>query len=193
MATIDEKVDALIRGLKTLLDRTNPVNRRPASSNFFSPKGGQLQFAVGSPRWSAPEERDGVLVSHVAKEGAVFIEGAPPDPTTEGRLDWKNKKIVFALSDKDIAAIIDGIETLAVDRGGNLVNLTHTTGPENAEIVKYFKIKPGTADRNGNPTYLMELADTATKNRVSVFVGRPELTRLRLLLTGAICHTLGWT
>lgn len=192
--SLENKVDALIRGVKLVLDKvgTKQVFRRPASTNFFSPKGGQLQFAVGSPRWSPPEEKDGVLVSYVAKEGAVFIEAAPPDEKNEGKLDWKNRKIVFALSDKDIAAIVDGIITRAQDKNGNLVNLTHTTGPDGSEVVKYFKIKVGNPRPDGTPTFLMELADVSTKTKVSVFVGFQELTRLRLLLESAIGTVLGW-
>ena len=189
------KIDALIRGVKLVLDKLGDrrqVFRRPSSTNFFAPKGGQLQFAVGRPRWSTPEEKDGVLVSYVVKEGAVFIEAAPPDEKNEGKLDWKNRKIVFALSDKDIAAVVDGIVTRTQDRGGNLVNLTHTTGPEGAEVVKYFKIKAGNPRQDGSPTFLMELADASTKTKVSVFVGNPELTRLRLLLESAIGTVLGW-
>lgn len=194
--TTEEKLDALIRGVTKVLEKVdlskNKIVRRPSPTNFYSPKGGQLQFAVGSPRWGAPEDKDGVQVSYIDKEGAVFIEGAPPNPEDPGKLDWKNRKIVFALSDKDIAVIVDALETNVLDRGGNLVNLTHTTGPENAPIVKYFKIKPGTANQDGRPTFLMELADQSSKNKVSVFVGRADITRLKLVLSNSISKILGW-
>jgi hypothetical protein len=194
--TSEEKLDALIRGVTKVLEKVDQgkskIIRRPASTNFYSPRGGQLQFAVGSPRWGAPEDKDGLLVSYIDKEGAVFIEAAPPNPEDPGKLDWKNKKIVFALSDKDIAVIVDALETGALDKGGNLVNLTHTTGPENAPIVKYFKIKPGTPAPDGRPTFLMEVADQSAKNKVSVFVGRADITRLKLVLAGSINKVLGW-
>lgn len=194
--TADEKLDALIRGLTRVLERLDQgkekVVHRPSSTNFYSPKGGQLQFAVGSPRWGAPEDKDGIPVSYIQKEGAVFIEAAPPNPEDPGKLDWRNRKIVFALSDKDIASIVDALETGVLDKSGNLVNLTHTTGPDNAPIVKYFKIKPGTAGPDGKPTFLLEVADQSTKNRVSVFVGRADITRLKLLLTSSIGKILGW-
>jgi hypothetical protein len=194
--TVEEKVDALIRGVTKVLDKMDAprqkVVRRPSPTNFYSPKGGQLQFAVGSPRWGAPEDKDGVQVSYIEKEGAVFIEAAPPNAQDPGKLDWKNKKIVFALSDKDIATIVDALETNTVDKNGNLVNLTHTTGPENAPVVKYFKIKPGTPSPDGRPTYLMEVADQSTKNKVSVFVGRQDITRLKLVLSNSIMKILGW-
>lgn len=193
--TTEEKIDALIRGVTRVLQAVEPAKskivRRPASTNFYSKSGGQLQFAVGSPRWGAPEDKDGLQVSYIDKEGAVFIEAAPPNPEDPGKLDWKNRKIVFALSDKDIAAIVDALESGEVDNRGDLVNLTHTTGPENAPIVKYFKIKPG-APFNGKPTWLLEVSDQSARNKVSVFVGRADITRLRLVLAGAINKVLGW-
>jgi hypothetical protein len=193
--TVEEKVDALIRGVTRVLqavENTKPkIVRRPASTNFYSKSGGQLQFAVGSPRWGAPEDKDGLQVSYIDKEGAVFIEAAPPNPKDPGKLDWKDKKIVFALSDKDIATIVDALESGEVDNRGDLVNLTHTTGPENAPIVKYFKIRPG-APFNGKPTWLLEVSDQSAKNKVSVFVGRADITRLRLVLANSINKVLGW-
>jgi len=193
--TIEEKVDALIRGVGKVLNavsNSNSVSYRPASTNFYSPKGGQLQFAVGVPTWKEPELKNGQLISYVEKEGAVFIEAAPPDPNTEGKLDWKGKKIVFALGDKDIAAIVNALTTGRVDKNGNLVNITHTTGSEDSPIVKYFKIRPGKDSPTGEPTYGMEVADMSTKNKVSVFVGAVDLTRLRLLLASAMPRILGW-
>lgn len=192
---IDEKVSALIRGVKKVLDRidsiesSNQGSRRPASTDFYSPKGGQLQFAVGSPRWRSTTDDQGVTVTRIEKEGAVFVEGAPPDPANEGKLDWKNKKIVFALSDKDIGPIVAalGKETV-VDSTGLMVSLVHTVG----EVTKSFKIRVGTNDRAGNPTYLLELADNSTKNKVSIFVSTADVVRLRLLLESAIPQVLGW-
>lgn len=187
--TIEERLDYLLKGLRYIAGQLDgletKVSRRPSSTNFYSPKGGQIQFAVGSPRWSTPEESgDGRLISRVIKDGALFIEAAPPDPAREGFLDWANRKIIFALSEKDIGACYHAITKREPDRNGCLVNLTHKTGED---VVKYFKIKPGQSG-----TFLLELADATTKTRVSVFINEQDMARLELVMLSSFSHVLGW-
>lgn len=188
MATTDEKIDRLMNGVAKVIKLLEKPAYRPASTNFYSPTMGQLQFAVGSPTWKAPEDKNGQKVSYVAKEGAVFIEAAPPDKTREGKLDWENKKIVFALSDKDVATIVYALERNKVDKNGNLVNITHTNG----DVVKYFKIRPGQPNKDGDMTYGLEVQDMSTKNKVGAYVLGPDLMRLKILLEHAMTKILGW-
>ena len=152
---------------------------------FYTPRGGQIQVRLGGPNWENKGD-----VSSVERNGALFLEGAPPDPKKEGFLDWSNQKVIFAMSDKDIAAILFGLTTIGVKQ----ISAVHAN--EDKTIVKTFGIKQGDKpDREGNPTYLLSLSsaekDEARIN-VNVFVSAADLYRLKLVLANAIPYMLGW-
>ena len=160
---------------------------RPASANFFSKTGGQFQFVVGSPTWKNPEDSNGKSISWVYKQGAVFVEAAPPDPNNPGRLDWKNKKIVLALSDKDIGEILYGIRVNKPSNSGELVKIFHSN--DDRTVVKTFKILQGRDE-----TWALSLHAKApgVDTKVHVYIKGPDLMRLTTLLQSALPVVLGW-
>jgi len=160
---------------------------RPASANFFSKTGGQFQFAVGSPTWKPPETTDGRKISWVQKNGAVFVEAAPPDPSNPGKLDWKNNKVVLALSDKDIGDILYAIRLNKPTPDGELVKIFHSN--DDKTIVKTFRIAKGTKD-----TYRLALSlkRPSKSTNVAVYVSGADIMRLVTLLESALPMVLGW-
>jgi len=171
------------------------VKFRPATADFFSKSGGQFQFSVGAPQWREPEAHGQGEVSWVDKSGAVFVEAAAPDPNNPGRLNWKEGKVVLALSDKDIGQILYGIRTRQSAEDGELVKIVHSNADRS--VVKTFLIKKGQPG-----TYLLAISQNKTSessgmdltNRinVSVYISGPDLLRLTSLLEAALPVVLGW-
>ena len=163
------------------------VQYRPASANFFSKTGGQFQFAVGSPTWKPPESTDGKSIAWVKKNGAVFVEAAPPDPSNPGKLDWRNNKVVLALSDKDIGDLLYAIKKNKPDNDGVLAKIFHSN--EDRSIVKTFRIAKGNGD-----TYKLSLTlkSPSKSTSVNVYVTASDIMRLVTLLQSALPMVLGW-
>ena len=162
----------------------NDITYRPATADFFSKTGGQFQFSVKSPSWRDPEDHGTSQVSWVNKSGAVFIEAAAPDPSNPGRLNWKNGKIILALSDKDISQILYGVRTKQGSE--ELVKILHTNADRT--VTKTFSIKSG---REG--TWQLSLMQTGqTRMSVNVYINGPDLLRLTSLLEDALPKVLGW-
>lgn len=193
LETIDSKVNRLGFAIKRLNDLTvSKIQTRYSTTNLFSDKGGQIQFGLIAPRYEFVEVEDRT-VKQVVRDGAVLIEGAAPDPERPGFLDWKNKKITFSLGDKDIGDILYALEKGAVNKNGELVALFHKNVKDGGETSKTFKIKPGQTNSQGQMTYLVELYNSTDKNKVSVFVGGPDLMRIKVALQAAFPIILGWT
>ena len=181
---------------KVILNQVNNSPRikyRPATADFFSKSGGQFQFSVGGPNWREPEVHGADQTSWVEKSGAVFVEAASPDPDNPGRLNWKNGKIVLALSDKDIGQILYGIR--ANQSKDELVKILHTNADKS--VIKTFLVKkgqPGTylLSLSQNKTHNSSGVDLANRINVSVYISAPDLLRLTSLLEAALPTVLGW-
>lgn len=184
-ATIEEKI---LKGLVKIYERVQPISYKTSTINFFQPKGGQLQFSVAGPTYKDPEKSfDGKpAFCWPQKMGAVFIEGAPPIPNSE-RLDWANKKIVFALGDKDIGEIIWGLTIKQPE-----IKLIHSMDETNRKNSKTFRINRE-ADWNGTPQWSLSLEESkdGERNKVSMFIKGPDLMRLKLLLEHSIPYIIG--
>ena len=153
---------------------------RTCSMNFFGEKGGQLQFTCAPPRYRAPEND----IIWPDKSGAVFIEGAPPDPNNPGFLDWKNGKIVFALADKDIGDLLAAIANQA---DGKVI---HTTNDD--KDVKTFRIS-APKPFNGKNTYnlSLQMKSNGAERSISLFINEGDLIRLRVYLAASLPYILG--
>ena len=184
---IEQSVERLIRGMGLVLEAVRAPDYRPAAISFYGEKGGQLQFCVGGPRWRATEYRNDTDsgVRWADKVGAVFVEAAPPDPNNPGKLDWTNKKIVFALSDKDIGSILYAV------RKGQEARILHAN--DDKTDTKRFQI--GTANefrgRQTFPVSLQHHKADGSESRVSVFLDGGDLMRLTILLEQAMPYILG--
>jgi hypothetical protein len=167
-----------------LNDNNGNITYRPATADFFSKTGGQFQFSVKAPNWREPESHGDIQVSWVDKSGAVFIEAASPDPSNPGRLNWKNGKIILALSDKDISQILFGVRTKQGSE--KLVQILHTNADRS--VTKTFAIRTG---REG--TWQLSLNQSGpNKISVNVYINGPDLLRLTSLLEDALPKVLGW-
>ena len=191
--TLDYKINALGQAVKSLIDKANQtVRTKGSSTNFYSEKGGQFQFSLISPKYVL-QEKNGIVSRLVERDGAVLIEAAPPDPDKQGFLDWKNRKITFSLSDKDIGDIVYSLEKGILNKNGELVCIYHKNQKGEIETSKVFKIKPGNQNSQGQTTFLVEIYDATNKNKVSVFIIGSDLMRLKLALESAFPLVLGWT
>lgn len=151
---------------------------------FYQPGGGQIQLSLIPPRWRVYNSTD---TATIEKNGAMLLEGAPPDPNRDGFLDWENNKIIFALGEKDIA------ETLYLVSKGINVNLIHSNSDKT--IVKTFKIERGNKNRNGIDTYklvLLEKNNDLKKKGISVFITAIDLTRFMKVCEQGIPYIMGW-
>ena len=175
----------LFRSLRMIWTKVNTPEYRTPSLDFYLPSGGQFQFTVGGPQYDEPRKRDGFPASHPGfcvpvRDGAVYCEAAPPDPNNKDRLDWANKKIVFALGDKDIG------EILAFARmGKDEVRLVHK--PETSPVTKTFSIKKGVEDPKWGPQWRMELVEVEEgkkepRSKVSVYMKAADMQRLLTFL-----------
>jgi hypothetical protein len=119
--------------------------------------------------------------------GAVFVEGAPPDPERPGKLDWTKGKVVFALADKDIGQIIAAI------RNREAVKVIHTTGDGANEMVKTFEVGAPT-EFKGRNTYNIGLRQkqNGEEKRISLFINEGDIVRLQLTLQAALPYILGF-
>lgn len=194
----EDKIDRILNGVIAIFEKLNKmppplppasqtVNKRPNPTSFYSLKGGQIQVCVGSPIWETSKAK--ASVETVKKEGAVFLEAAPPSATNPGKLDWENKKIVFAMSDIDIAATVSGLRLRNPNvKDKPIVSLVHVTEKDGD---KSFRISFGNVNQKGAQTYFMELIDS-NKNKVSINVLDADLLRLELYLVSALPKILGW-
>lgn len=177
--------DQALKGLRMIWGKVNTPEHRTPSLDFYLPSGGQFQFTVGGPQYDEPRRKDGMPATHPGfcvpiRDGAVYCEAAPPDPNNKDRLDWANKKIVFALGDKDIG------EILAFARmGRDEVRLVHK--PETSPVTKTFSIKKGIEDPKWGPQWRMELIEVEEgkkepKSKVSVYMKAADMQRLLTFL-----------
>ena len=188
--TLEDKVDTLARVLKKYMD-TQSLRTKTSTINFFSERGGQIQFGIIPPRYEVIE-RDGKSSRVISRDGAVLVEGAPPNPEKPGYLDWENKKVTFSLGDKDIGDILYALSRGNVNKNGELVSLYHKNVVGETEVGKTFKIKPGEQNSSGQSTFLVEISDVTNKRRVSIFVTGADLMRLEVGLRAALPLVLGW-
>lgn len=188
---LEEFSSQALKGLRMIWTKVNTPEYRTPSLDFYLPTGGQFQFTVGAPQYDDPRRKDGAPSTHPGfcvpvRDGAVYCEAAPPDPnfpptkTSQGRLDWANRKIVFALGDKDIG------EILAFARmGKDEVRLVHK--PESSPVTKTFSIKKGVEDPKWGPQWRMELTEVEDgtkepKSKVSVYMKAADMQRLLTFL-----------
>jgi len=189
MAT-EDLLNRAIKGIAKVLDAVQEPQYRGPTIDFYQPKGGQLQFSVAPPRYRETEKSNvsDPGVKWASKMGAVFVEAAPPDPENPGRLAWGTKKIVFAMSDKDIGQILWALELKKTE-----VSLNHYPDENNKQNGKTFKISKGQPNRQGEPTWNLSLLEKrdGEQNRVSVFVGGPDMMRLKTLLEHSLPFIMG--
>ncbi len=190
---VETLLKRLVNGVTQVLKEVRRPQHRGPTVDFYQPKGGQLQFSVAPPRYRDAEINanypNDAGIRWASKMGAVFIEAAPPDPNSDGRLDWSNKKIVFALSDKDIGALLWGL-ACKDDR----ISVIHAPDEDNRQNSKTFAISKGKDNpRTKQPTWNLSLTEKkdGNENRVSVFVGGPDIMRLKVLLEQSLPFILG--
>lgn len=184
-----DKLDRVINGLALVLSEVQTPQYRGPSMNFYQQSGGQLQFSAAGPRYRDAEKSGpsdpGVAWS--SKMGAVFVEAAPPHPTDEGKLDWNNQKIVFAMSDKDIGEIVWGLKTNKEE-----IRLVHAPDDDARNNNKTFRLKKEKEYR-GEPQWSMSLTErkNGQDTRVSIFIKGPDVIRLQLLLESSLPVIMG--
>lgn len=189
----EQKLDRILKGLEALYKQTLPAKYRTPSLDFYMPKTGQLQFSCGGPTWREPTLNNGVLDYVCERPGAVFVDGAPPDPNNPGRLDWANQKIVFAMSDKDIG------EVLYAMNHGKDVRLIHAPNENDKTKTKTFSIQKGEGG-----TFKIALSDSVTPRNgsvktpvnVSAYIKGGDMMRLVKYLETVLpfimgCHKVG--
>lgn len=189
---IVNKLGWLAKGLFRPTHRTGRLD-------FYMPKTGQLQFSVSGPKhfydwnkWSFQNPG----VANVEREGAVFLEGAPPLEGTE-KLDWANKKIIFAIGDKDIGELLWGLQSMQGKAEG-IVKITHAPEDDAKNNNKTFTIKKSIykSPRDGDvPQWqliLSEIKDGQEKSKVSAFIKGPDMMRLKLFLETSLPYILGF-
>jgi hypothetical protein len=183
-----EQFDTLVRGISAVLDNVRTPQFRPPSVNFFMPNRGQLQFTIAAPRYREVERKNpkDAGVRWADKMGAVFVEAAPALPNSD-KLDWDNKKMIFAMSDKDIGQVLWGFAAKKED-----IRLVHAPDENAKQNNKTFRIRKGD-DFRGEPQWILSLTEkkNGESNEVSVFIKGPDMMRLKSLLEGAIPYILG--
>jgi hypothetical protein len=163
------------------------------------PSTGQFQLTASAPKyvydwsnWSSA--RPGV--AQVERDGAIFIEAAPPvenNDKANPRLDWKGKKIIFALSDKDIGELLWGI-ALMQGQSESAVKITHAPEDDSKNNNKTFSIRKSTHEKYGTQWQLLlsEVRNGQEHSKVSVFIKGPDLMRFKLFLEAAYPYILGF-
>lgn len=194
---VKSAVQRLTNGL-TMLIRNETATFRSATMDFFSKSGGQLQFSVASPRYREAQssQQGDPGIRWPQRNGAVFIEGAPPLGDGSDNLDWANKKIVFALSDKDIGEILFRM-ALAQSSPKDFplaIKLLHAPEDKDSRLNnKTFMLKRE-SDYKGEPQWsigIYEKAEGKPDNKVSIFLKGPDYMRLKALLEAALPYTMG--
>lgn len=169
----------LVRDIKARLSRD--FRTEPLAFYSKSAKGGQIQFSVGRPRWKAPV--DGVV--WVEKEGAVFIEAAPHLDESKEKLDWKNRKINFALAPKNAGVMIN-----ALHRG-----IPGEVFHEHNGVNKKIQVSGVTVFNGKNSRFLMITSSPSDRSRppisVSISITDGDAIGLASLLQASFHYTLG--
>jgi hypothetical protein len=160
------------------------VSRRSVSADFFLPTGGQFQFSVSSPTWREPEQiKPGNRVSFPQRSGAVFVEAAPPIPNSD-KLDWAERKIIFALNDTDVSQILDWLSFTGTDKL-RIVHAPKDLNPSENSKTLVFEQK------NDVLLELVERKNGAVKSKVFTYLKTHDLTRLSLFLRSAFPVMMG--
>jgi len=188
--------DQALKGLRMIWAKVNVPEYRTPSLDFYLPSGGQFQFTVGGPQYDEPRKKDGTPATHPGfcvptRDGAVYCEAAPPDPNNKDRLDWANKKIVFALGDKDIGEILAFART-----GKEEVRLVHA--PEGSSVTKTLSIKKGADDPKWGAQWRMDLTEVfekdgkkETRSKVNVYMKAADMQRLLTFLECSFPYIFG--
>lgn len=183
------KADKLINGLAKVFYLVEPIDYKTNSINFYQPSGGQLQFSVSGPSYKPAERffKDKPKVRWPQKMGAVFVEGAPPiQGSNPPKLDWTNKKIVFAIGDKDIGQILWAFANKSDIR---IVHAPDDNAKSNNKTLAIKRAK----DWNGQPQWSLSLTEkkNGETNSVSMFIKGPDMMRLKNLLEQSLPYIIG--
>ena len=185
----EEKIDRVLKGLAKVYRGIQSPEYRGPTMNFYQPSGGQLQFSCAPPRYKAPEKSgpDDAGVAWSSKMGAIFIEAAPPNENKDGKLDWKNKKMVFAMSDKDIGEVLWGLACKSGD-----IRIVHAPEDDAKNNNKTFRLQKG-KEFKGQPQWVLSLTEkkNGVDTKVSVFIKGPDLMRLKTLLEQGLPYIMG--
>ena len=136
-------------------------------------KAGAAQFTLMEPKYDDN--------GRVAKNGAILLEVAGPNPNKEKSYDWANK-ISFAFGTSDLCQIFEN-----PDKPPKLIHSSPTGSMKNLEFV------PGTGNYTG--TYMMKLGEKGTDgnyNNISVPLSSGEYTVLLRLFMSAAPLIIGW-
>lgn len=196
---LEEFRQQVLKGLRLIWEKVNVPEHRTPSLDFYLPSGGQFQFTVGGPQYDQPRRKEGTPSTHAGfcvpiRDGAVYCEAAPPDPrfpptaTSQGKLDWENRKIVFALSDKDIGEILSFAR-----RGQKELRLVHRL--DKSSTTKTLSIKQQDSQE---PQWRMELSEVVEENgkknvksKVGVYLKPADMQRLITFLESAFPFIFG--
>lgn len=174
--------------LRAIAELVSKPQYRTPTMDFYLPSGGQIQLSVAGPRYRGVERDDPTDpgMAWPEKLGAVFVEAAPPDKEKDGFLDWRNKKITFAMSDKDIGQVI------AYFRGED-ERLSVVHAPENDRSQsKTLSVRRGMFKEK--PQWEMRLVEKRGTDEIAVkvFLTTADVTRLCLFLESALPYIFGF-
>jgi hypothetical protein len=165
------------------------------------PASGQIQMTAAAPRYNYDWKSWSLTrpgLAQIERDGAIFVEAAPPvenNDKNNPRLDWANKKIIFAMSDKDIGELLWGL-ALMQGKDEGFVKIAHAPEDNPKDNNKSFSIRKSIYNSPKGPIpqwqlSLSEVKDGQERSKVSVFIKGPDLMRFKLYLETSLPYILG--